>query len=130
MKLRNLFEDKITPDDIREAAKKHLIVEVTLEGSVRETVDYADVYIITDIPPISKQQFRKLKDTSFEPRSLAEYIILLPVHLPQYGDVWYEWLQRIYSTGVNNNLGAMKWKQFVSYMKTSFPNEEDDDFDE
>ncbi len=130
MKLRNLFENKLTPDDIRQAVKKHLVVEVTLEGSVRKTVDYAEVYIITDVPPISEGEFRKLKDTSFEPRSLAEYIILLPVHLPKYGDKWHQWLQRMYSDSVNTSLGAMKWKQFVSYMKTSFPDEEDDDFDE
>ena len=128
MKLRNLFEADLGPEDIRQAVQKHLVVEVFIEGSVRETVGYAEVHIITDVPPISREQFRKLEDTSFEIRSLAEYIRLFPVHLRRDDGVWQEWLQRTYADG-DVMIEAMQWKQFVSYMKSTYPDEGgDDDF--
>ena len=66
MKLRNLFETtNLTPDDVKRAQNKNLIVDIQHDGAI---------YVVTDIPPISKQQLRELYKASFEPGSFEDWV--------------------------------------------------------
>ena len=124
MKLSNLIEaNMFTPVPIaslRLYGQKHLIVEVDYEFMTL-------VYVITDVPKISTEQYSQLYRTSFESGSISTNIEISPVHLSKTMDEdhWYDWLEA--GNAGPAKIEKMKWKEFVAHMKSTFPL---DDYDE
>ena len=141
MKLINLFEaTNLTPADVWHAQKNNLIVDVQHDGSI---------YVITDIQPISKEQFRKLYKVSFEPGSYADWVEVKsvdpvkhwgnttasfnrPSHITLFDwfqggwDRWHEWLDHSFKHD-RIKIKATTWKELVAHLKDKFP--PGDDFD-
>ena len=133
MKLRNLFESKLTPAEVREVGKRHSVIEAGDEGGGINGIAMS-VFIISDVPRISEDQFIKLRDASFEGMTLAMGVSVLPVHLfgPPYTqnfseDDWYDHFEETYysvgSSGVS--IETLTWKQFVTTIKEAFPSHDD-----
>ena len=122
MKLRALMEE-LTTDAVRPYGQKHLVLEVSYEFMT-------EIYIITDVPKISMEQYSQLYRTSFETGSITNEIEISPVHLSSTMDEdhWYDWLEA--GHGGPEKIEKMKWKEFVAHMKTTFPlgGYEEDDF--
>ena len=125
MKLQDLKESMtggLQPGDVIHHASDNLIVEVGIED------ENVMIHIIRDVPPISKQQFKQLLQTSFESGSVASHVDISP--LPRY------WLENNASL-LNDYFGEgqadifiSSWKEFIAHVKEGFPTIDDDDFDE
>ena len=99
----NLQDIKVQIDTI---AQKQLVVSVRYENMY---------YIISDIPAVSKDQYRKLFDLSFESGTIDNNVIMEPYN---YLDKGIHFIQA--------NVKTLTWKEFVAKMKTNYPYREDD----
>ncbi len=117
MKLRALVEAEVTPA----VFNKHLVLYVDeLEGSA--------FYIITDIPPISKEKYNKLIRLSFDEGSLASYLFINQIDKDWSNNK--EFLGYAPNPLTNNPTWAYTWKEFIAHMKEKHPPDDGDDFDE
>jgi len=120
VKLRNLIENELTQADVRQAAEKNLV------AILYSMYDWPDVYIITDVPKISREQFDKLNGLSLGSRS--EFLGMFNdegIRMPS-------WFKRKFEDGSIKIKRALTWKQLVAHVKT-VPLQDDeyeDDFDE
>ncbi len=127
MKLRIIAEStKITTaDGLKKAAQKNLLMEVGIDapGDFRRTI--ARVYLISDIPRISKAQFEQLYKMSFAENTIAKELDLIPVHLyKEYfrhsdEEGWYEWLEEVYDDQFK--IEVTPWKTFAKTIRKAFP---------
>ena len=84
MKLSDLYESRVDQqylDDVIEAAQKNLVVWA---GAQDEYLGPSAVFIISDVSPITKEQFKKLDYTSFpynEDEELDEEFMLIHLFL-------------------------------------------------
>lgn len=129
MKLSD-FETRRT--DLRKAVPKHLIM-------------YAgenDIIVISDVPPISEEQYKKLYEISFKERlhgglGVGDEVDFMPtIWDPTFRDdkeKWYKWVESRHrrSDPARHHTGGMvirtmTWKQFVEFVKENYPDEDDD----
>jgi len=125
MKLRTLIEkiDYTTQD--------HLVLEVNVDP-IHEPGQWVEIYIISDIPRLSKEQFDELYKTSFTGAKPRHFLTIeqLDVNKPRKDSGGVGYPIRYLSDY------TMKWKEFVKHMQTFFnPDYDDnpeyeDDFDE
>ena len=113
MKLKQLLEAQVTS----EVLAKYLVLYVDSAMSA--------YYIITDVPPISKEKFQKLYDLSFEPGSLTDWLEI--THILHEKD-WYN--HAMYHGLSDITTWVYTWKEFVATMKEHYSPDEVDDFDE
>jgi len=123
MKLRTLIEYHTRDNDLKIAAQKNLIIRVSAysysEGG-RETIEGDDVYIISDIPLISEEQYDKLYQTSFtfnagtDAGRLESSVDMVPLNLKddEFGPMSYEQPDAI---------AKITWKEFVAKMIAEHP---------
>ncbi len=107
---------------IDEIAQKQLVVVVQQDNTY---------YVISDVPPISEDQFSKLLDISFEEGSVDSIVHDLGViDLYRTEATGIEWSQMSGPDLMNASIKTLTWKQFVAEFKAEWPHEEQDDFDE
>jgi len=123
MKLQNLFE---TPyDDLRQVIDHKLVM---LGGD-------DDIVIISDVPLISEEQYKRLYRMSFKDKAHSnmdtdwgvENEVEISPAFYSVGD-YDRWFMHIEGTGAK--VFTMKWNEFVKYAKENYPGESDDDFSE
>ena len=119
MKLRNLFEVEVTPA----VFEKYLVVFVD-DPSVRGSANTPGgfLYIISDIPPISPEQYNKLFRVSFEEGGLSSSVFVARFDLK-------DWYSDGNNAAANVTTYVYPWKEFVAHMKEKYPYD-GDDFDE
>ena len=87
-----------------------------------------DLIVISDVPRISEEQYKKLYKISFKERNEIEEVDVVPIlYDPLFRDneeKFYKWVD-----ARQHNIRTMTWKQFVSFVKENYP-DEDDDFNE
>ena len=117
MKLHDLFENNLTSTDIRDIAQKNLVMISNI----------GRVYIISDVPAISKDQFNKLKDLSFKYRyEDARYAVHRLVDKDWNNKQWKMWEDTLR----NSKIEELKWKDYVAKTKWTGRDADDDDFSE
>ncbi len=137
MKLHNLFEN----DDIRKVMEKNLVQEVDFYSPRGPQSYVMGIYAISDVPPISQQQFRKLYETSFEPNpSTLDFYTPTSFHRYASSDGqdggedhiqiimrtsedsdWYRRYLETHEKGNTQFMGNIKWKQFANKMRADYP---------
>ena len=125
MKLKDLKESishGSDPDQVLDAISKHLVIEI-----VPSSVSVIEIFIIEDVPRISKTQFRQLLRLSFEKNSFPSYLTMDLIHdfwVENKGDV----LKDYYKKRQAKIFIVDSWKEFVTYVKKEFPPVIGDDF--
>ena len=132
MKLKQLTEDK----ELSRTAENNLVVNVAEisygvpEGGETQ-VSNDVIYIISDVPQLSKRQFSKLRNVSLRHESevghrgsaISMYQIN-PTESPHGRKLHFK------DYPGQKEVIKLPWKQFVTKMIKDYPYESEDDFDE
>ena len=118
MKLDNLKDTKLNTKYRRlKRAKNHLVMEVNDEDGIMDS----EIYIISDVPKITKKQCDKLYDVSFDRAPPRHFLTI------ERFDPYNSWAE-------NMDIETLTWKKFVramqEYYHPWFDDQDDDDFDE
>ncbi len=124
MKLQALYETEVI-DELRREASKHLIAVVDYDDRTKRI----EVFVITDVPPTTKEQYDRLKSVTFtgSNNTYADIEVLNYAPWLNIPNWFIEWHDRI--APETFKLRWVKWKQFAEEMITNYPDDEDD-FDE
>ena len=118
MKLRTLIENK------NYTTQDHLVLEVNVDAAVFPG-EWVDLYIISDVPKLSKQQYDELYKVSFAGEQPRHFLTIeqLDINKPRKrsGGIGYE-LEYLDDY-------TMPWKEFVKRMQTFFHPDYDDNPD-
>ena len=139
MKLSNLFENTIDVSDTTYNEFMEIIIDVKNQFVF---IEHDILYLISDLPQISREQFTQLLKASFEPYSSAaligdtENVRQLNPKWLLFNDPGGEIRGRVYANKHNAGKGfkqvtTLTWKEFVAKMKTYYGHPSyDDDFSE